>query len=466
MNPLEVSPAEFQALAEEVAAFCAEYLSELPNSPSFPESSGAAAKQAFDTPLPEEGIGPEVLKDLNAIVQHSRVNSPRFFGYVFGSGEPVAAIGDFFASVLNQNVTAWRSSPAAVTIERAVVRWLAEAIGCKGFAGSLVGGGSSANTMALAMAREAKLPANQDGARPGTVYVSEEVHMSVPKAAALIGLGHRNVRKIKVDDAFRMIPAELDRILSEDRAAGKTPVAVVASAGTVTTGSIDPLAEIAAIAHKHGAWFHIDGAYGALAAIAEPERFRGMEQADSLSLDPHKWLYQPADIGCLLYKDAGWARATFSHTGEYAKSLLTDEDESFAFFDESMELSRRFRAMKLWFSLRYHGMAAFREAISVDLALAQRLAERIKSEPELELLAPVPLSAVCFRAVRKGASEAELNEWNERILHKVVYERRRVYISNASIHGKFALRACIVNHRSTEADVDAVVDEVLTASRD
>jgi glutamate/tyrosine decarboxylase-like PLP-dependent enzyme len=411
-------------------------------------------------------MGPEVLKDLNAIVQHSRVNSPRFFGYVFGSGEPVAAIGDFFASVLNQNVTAWRSGPAATTIERTVVRWLAEAVGCKGFSGSLVGGGSSANTMALTMAREAKLPANQDGARPGIVYVSDEVHMSVPKAVALLGLGHKNVRKVRVDDSFRMIPAELDRMLIEDLAAGRVPIAVVASAGTVTTGSIDPLAEIAEIAHRHGTWFHVDGAYGALAAIAEPEKFAGVEQADSLSLDPHKWLYQPADIGCLLYKDAGWARAAFSHTGEYAKSLLTDEDESFAFFEESMELSRRFRAMKLWFSLRYHGMAAFRETISVDLALAQHLAERIKSESQLQLLAPVPLSAVCFRAMREGASEQQLNDWNSRILHRVVYERRRVYISNASIHGKFALRACIVNHRATEADVDAVVEEVLAAAKE
>jgi len=466
MNPLEVSPAEFQALAEEVAAFCAEYLSELPNSPSFPESTGAATKQAFGDDCPEEGIGPEVLKDLNAIVQHSRVNSPRFFGYVFGSGEPVAAIGDFFASVLNQNVTAWRSGPAAVTIERTVVRWLADAIGCKGFTGSLVGGGSSANTMALAMAREAKLPANQDGARPGTVYVSEEVHMSIPKAVALLGLGHRQVRKVKVDEQFRIVASDLDRVITQDRAAGRTPVAVVASAGTVTTGSIDPLAEIAEVAHRHNAWFHVDGAYGALAAIAEPEKFAGIELADSLSLDPHKWLYQPADVGCLLYRDAGWARAAFSHTGEYAKSLLTDEDESFAFFEESMELSRRFRAMKLWFSLRYHGMAAFREAISVDLALAQYLVKRIKSEPTLELLAPVPLSAVCFRVKRDGALEQQLNELNARILHKVVYERRRVYLSNASIHGKFALRACVVNHRTTESDVDAVLEEVLAAAKD
>jgi glutamate/tyrosine decarboxylase-like PLP-dependent enzyme len=320
--------------------------------------------------------------------------------------------------------------------------------------------------MALAMAREAKLPANETGAHPGAVYVSEEVHMSIAKAVALLGIGHRNVRTVKVDDAFRMIPAELEQMLKEDHDAGVTPIAVVASAGTVNTGSIDPLAEIGDIAHRHNAWFHVDGAYGALAAIAEPEKFRGLAEADSLSLDPHKWLYQPADCGCLLYKDAGWARAAFSHSGEYVKSLLTEEDESFAFFEESSELSRRFRAMKLWFSLRYHGMAAFREAIAGDLALAQHLKERIEKEAQLELLAPVPLSAVCFRVVRAGAAEAQLNEWNARILHHVIYDRRRVYVSNALIRDKFALRACIVNHRTTEADVDCIVDEVLAASRE
>jgi aromatic-L-amino-acid/L-tryptophan decarboxylase len=230
----------------------------------------------------------------------------------------------------------------------------------------------------------------------------------------------------------------------------------------VNTGAIDDLEKIADIAKRHRVWFHVDGAYGALAAIAAPEKFKGLERADSLSLDPHKWLYQSLDCGCLLFRDAGAARAAFSHSGDYAKSLLQGELESFMFFDESLELSRRFRGLRLWLSMQYHGQDAFRAAIGEDLTLAQRLAQKIAGESSLELLAPVPLSAVCFR--HKNARDgADLNAWNEKLMKRVV-QRGRVYLSNATLDGKFALRACITNHRTTAADVDAVVAEVLAAA--
>ncbi|HET8667569.1 MAG TPA: aminotransferase class V-fold PLP-dependent enzyme, partial [Terriglobales bacterium] len=339
-----------------------------------------------------------------------------------------------------------------------------------GFSGSLCGGGSSANLMGLAMAREAKAPANENGAQPGLIYASTEAHMSIPKAAALLGLGHRSVRQVPVDSEFRMDADALARMMDADIAAGKKPIAVVACAGTVNTGAVDPLTTIADVAHQRGAWFHVDGAYGALAAMAIPELFAGIEQADSLSLDPHKWLYQPADCGCLLYKDPGWARVAFSHSGDYARPLSEDPVEGFAFFEESLELSRRFRAMKLWLSLRYHGFDAFRAAIRQDLAHAKLLRERIEREPRLEMLAAGPLSAVCFRYVgsakNRPATDDLLNVLNANILREVVHKRGRVFISNASIHGKFALRACIVNHRSSAQDVEAVVDEVLNAAAD
>src|SRR5204862_5827403 len=190
-------------------------------------------------------------------------------------------------------------------------------------------------------------------------------------------------------------------------AQGRRPMAVVASAGTVNTGSIDPLPEIAAIARMYNLWMHVDGAYGALAAIAVPQKFEGLAQADSLSLDPHKWLYQPLDCGCLLYRDAEIARRTFSYTGSYAKQLSSDPIEGFAFFEESMELSRRFRALKLWLSLRYHGLQAFRESIAEDIRLAQYLAARIKGERSLELLAIGELSAVCFHVRGQGDAANE-----------------------------------------------------------
>lgn len=459
MKPLQISPEEFRNLAERAVEVATGYLSGLEQLPTFPKTSGKETSSLFGGTCPEQGMGAAALDAVRDIFERLRPGNGRFFGYVFGSGESVAATGDLLASVANQNVTAWRSAPAAVTIERTVVSWLAEAVGCAGFSGSLCGGGSAANLMALAMAREARAPANQSGAQPGVVYASEQIHMSIPKALALIGLGHDSLRMVATDDQYRLRVSDLRQAMESDRRAGKKIVAIVASAGTVNTGAIDPLVEMAGLAKEYGAWFHVDGAYGALAALAAPERFEGLSLADSVSLDPHKWLYQPVDCGCLLYRDPEAARAAFSHTGDYARALSRDEVEGFAFFEESPELSRRFRGLKLWLSLRYHGLAAFRDAIARDLEHAQRLVRNIRARPELELLAPAGLSAVCFRYKGSG----DVDGLNAAILKRVI-EQGRIYISNATLREGFALRACFVNHRTTEADVDAIVEEVLAAA--
>jgi glutamate/tyrosine decarboxylase-like PLP-dependent enzyme len=270
------------------------------------------------------------------------------------------------------------------------------------------------------------------------------------------------VQRVAVDEAFRMRTDELRAAIERDVAEGKRLIAIVASAGTTATGSIDALDEVADLCAEFGLWMHVDGAYGALAAMAIPDAFRGMGRADSLSLDPHKWLYQPAGVGCLLYRDAADARRAFSHTGDYARSLTNDPIEGSAIFEESIELSRPFRALKLWMSLRYFGLRAFQRSIAEDLELAQVLAGAIDAEPRLERLAPVALSVVCFRY--KNA-QGDLDALNVAILKRVT-QRGRVYLSNAVIHGQFALRACIVNHRTTEEDVRAVVSEVVTAARE
>jgi glutamate/tyrosine decarboxylase-like PLP-dependent enzyme len=469
MKPLNVTDAEFRRLAAQVVELTAEFLASLDTQPSFPETSGALCDQLLSGEMPQRGMGSEALAALRAVMENSRAQNGRFFGYVQGPGEPVAALGDLFASVLNQNMTAWRSSPGGITVERTVVRWLAEAVGCRGFLGTLTGGGSAANLMGLAMAREARTPANERGlwsANAGVVYASEQVHMAVPKAVAMLGMGRENLRYIPCDAAYRMLPAELERAIRADKARGQTPVAVVASAGTVNTGAIDPLRTIAEIAHTHDVWLHVDGAYGALAAIAAPEKFDGLALADSLSIDPHKWLYQPLDCGCLLYRDADVARKTFMYTGSYAKQLSSDPIEGFAYFEESIELSRRFRGLKLWLSWRYHGLEGFRAAIQQDLEHARRLARAIDNAPELERMAPVELSAVCFRhRVSDRASEEERNRFNLALL-KQVLARRRVYLSNAELKRRLCLRACIVNHLTKDSDVDAVVPEVLAAARE
>jgi aromatic-L-amino-acid decarboxylase len=467
MNPLDISSDQFRRLAEHVTRLAADYLQDIDSRSISPASSGQETEALFHTELPEKGLGENALGGLQDVIKHSRAQNGRFFGYVLGSGEPVGATADLLTSVLNQNVTAWRSSPAAVAIEKTVVGWLAQAIACQQFRGSLTGGGSSANLMGLAIAREAKMSANEIGVGAGgTVYASEEVHMSIPKSVALLGIGRENLRLISTNDSFQMVPEELERTIRKDREAEKTPIAVVATAGTVITGAIDPIREVAEIARRYGAWLHVDGAYGALAAMAARDKFDGLELADSLSLDPHKWLYQSLDCGCLLYRDAGASQKTFANTGEYARSLSTDAVEGFSFFEESLELSRRFRALKLWLSLRYHGFEAFRAAVNKDLGHARRLSERVAAEQQLQLLAPVELSAVCFRYRGKGqASEAELNRLNTMILKRVV-ERGRVYLSNASLRHKFCLRACIVNHRTTNSDIDSVITEVLAAAEE
>ncbi len=384
MSLLEVAPHEFRRLAAEVTEIAADYLSSLESRPVFPKTSGQETQHLFQAPLPEEAMGAKAFKYLHDVVNHSRAQNGRFFGYVLGSGEPVGAIADLLASVLNQNVTAWRSAPAAVTLERTVVSWLAEAIGCAGFQGSLTGGGSLANLMGLAMAREAKAPANEHGfAGECVLYASEEVHMSIPKSVALLGMGRENLRLIPTGQDFHLIHAELEKAIQADKAAGKTPIAVVASAGTVNTGAIDPLREIAEIARQHSLWLHVDGAYGALAAIAAPDKFAGLELADSISLDPHKWLFQSLDCGCLLYRDA----------------------------------------------------SAAQRAIRKNMKLATRLGAAIANHPEFELLAPVELSAVCFRhKVGEPATDEELNRHNSAILKRLV-ERGRVYLSNTTVRG-------------------------------
>jgi len=460
MSHLQVFPSEFRRLLDAVMAAANDFVETIDDRRTMPATSGQMTTAAFDRPAPEEGLGMAVLDDLEVITNHSRPGTGRLFPYVVGSGEPVAALGDLYASFLNQNLTAWRSAPAAVAIERTVVRWLAEAVGCSGFTGSLTSGGSLANLMGLAMAREAKAPANEDGAEACVAYASQEVHMSIPKALALLGVGRANLRLVPVDERFRIDIDALADAVADDRSEGKRAIAIVASAGTITTGAIDPLHDVAEVARDNELWLHVDGAYGALAALAEPAKLAGLELADSISLDPHKWLYQPIDCSLILYRDAAVAQRTFSYTGDYARTLSDDPIEGFAFFEESVELTRRFRALKLWFSLRYHGLAAFREAIAENLRQAQLLARLIENEPSLELLAPVELSAVCFRWT--GDDEGALNTRNEEILRRVGASGR-VAISNATIQGKFGLRACIVNHRTTEDDVRGVIDEVLAA---
>ena len=327
-----------------------------------------------------------------------------------------------------------------------------------------------ANMIALLIASRRKFNASRQGlwnsGPPMTVYASEEVHMSIPKAADILGFGRDQVRVVACDDRQRMRVDSLRQKIEADLREGLRPFCVVASAGTVNTGVVDPLREIANVAKEFDLWFHVDGAYGAPGVLDERKKhlFAGLERADSVSLDPHKWLYVPVDAGCLLFRDSLAARAAFStEDADYIKTHGYTDEEAFAFWDYGVELSRRFRALKVWLTLQYYGTRRIAEAISDDISLAAYLGEVVSNSDDFELLAPVELSICCFRYVPPGVDDnSTLDRLNERIMERV-QKGGRAYVSNATVNGRFALRACITNFRTTKSDIDETVDAIRAA---
>lgn len=435
-----------------------------------PDTTSREIRTAFDRALPEDGVGFEAaLDDYQRLLAFARHNGhPRMFGYVQSPGVAVASLADLLASTLNANVTAWRSAPGPVEIERLVVEWIRQMVGADPAGdGVLVSGGSMANFSALATARRAQAPIdlNREGAhalpRAMRLYVSAETHHSVAKAATMLGVGSAHVREVPVDDALRMRVDALEAMIAEDRRAGHQPFCVVGSAGTVNTGAIDPLDQLADVAERESLWFHIDASYGGFAALAPAVRGKlsAFSRADSIALDPHKWLYLPLDCGCVLYRDPAAARATFAHDAEYTRVIGSAPAESFVFWESGPELSRRFRALKVWMMLRAVGLAPIRAAIEKDLACAAALAKKVDASDDFERLAPVELSIVCFRHVPASIPPDRLDAWNERLL--VALQRDgSSYISNASVGGRFALRACIMNHRTTLDDMDVLLGDL------
>jgi glutamate/tyrosine decarboxylase-like PLP-dependent enzyme len=490
---LDISESEMRALSSQVTELVTEYFSEVAASRVFPETSSGKTIDQIGAALPREGEPLEqLLKDCRIILENSRHNGhPRFLGYVASPSTPPGAFADLIASALNSNVTSWRSGPAATEVERTVVGWLGSLIGYSSgnqvTHGLLTSGGSMANLTALLIAHRAKSETDVASAglwnsrTPMTIYASDQIHMSIPKAADILGLGRAQVRLVEANDRFRMETGRLRQTIAADLEKGMKPFCVVGSAGTVNTGAVDPLDEIAEVADEFGLWFHVDGAYGALAALDETKRtlFRGLDRADSVSLDPHKWLYVPIDSGCLLFRDEARARAAFSFEGaDYIKVHEQNADEAFAFWNYGPELSRRFRALKIWLTLRYYGVRRIAAAISEDNALAAYLGRQVEAAPDFELLAAPELSICCFRYVppsmqdkllkTEGDSatlDAELNQLNTSIMN-AVQRGGRAYLSSATIHGKFALRACITNFRTTRADIDQTLEIIREAARE
>jgi aromatic-L-amino-acid/L-tryptophan decarboxylase len=477
VSPLAISSDEFRSAGHRLVDRIAEFFDSLPKRPVTPGEKPSAVRDALGAAqtLPLHGAdAAQVLERATDLMfGHSLFNGhPRFWGYVTSSAAPIGALGDLLAAAANPNVGAWLLSPMASEIEAQTIRWVAEMlryhIDCGGL---FVSGGNMANIVGFLAARQAG--AGVDVRTKGVggtrlcAYCSTETHTWVQKAADISGIGTDAIRWIPADPGARMDPGALRKRIIEDIEAGDKPFLVVGNAGTVSTGAVDPLPEIAAICREFGLWFHVDGAYGAMAAVVPdaPAEFAGLSEADSLAVDPHKWLYAPLEAGCALVRDVEKLRAAFS----YHPAYYHFGDEAINYYDLGPQNSRGFRALKVWLALQQVGREGYVQMISEDIRLSQAMFDRISRYPELEALSQ-GLSIATFRYVptdlKNGdeSTEKYLDDLNREILTRL-QQSGEVYPSNAVVHGKFALRCCIVNFRTSLEDVEAFFPILVNTGR-
>jgi aromatic-L-amino-acid/L-tryptophan decarboxylase len=481
--PLALAPEAFRRAGHALVDRLAEFLESLPRGSLTAADSPAELRSLLDaaTPIPEEGTDAETLLRDTAeyLIGHSLFNGhPLFFGYITSSPAPIGMLGDLLAAALNANLGAWILAPAATEIEAQTIRWIAELIGYPRTAGGLfVSGGNMANMVGLFTARVAaadwdvrKLGVADPAARPLRVYASTETHTWLQKATAIAGTGTDSICWIPVDDEGRMDAAALKNALVADRSAGLAPLMVVGTAGTVSTGAVDPLYDIAQICRDTGVWFHVDGAYGALAApvAGTPHDLGALHLADSLAVDPHKWLYAPLEAGCVLVRDRDALRTAFSYQPPYYQF----GDEAVNYHEYGPQNSRGFRALKVWLALKQVGRSGYLRMIGDDIRLCARLHERIAAHPELEALTR-SLSIATFRYVPEDlrpapdspAARAYVDELNRHLADRI-QASGEAFVSNAVIGGRYALRACIVNFNTRAEHVDALPAIVANLGRE
>jgi aromatic-L-amino-acid/L-tryptophan decarboxylase len=471
-----MAPTAFRELAHAAVDLIADHLEGIADRPVFAPMTAAERESLLERPLPQDGVDPDALLALveREIFAHPMGNGhPRFFGWINSPPTPVGVVGDLLAAALNPSCAG--GDHAAIYVERAAVRWLMELVGfpVEGSMGLLVSGGSMASLTCLAAARHRAAAADgwdvrmrglRDFPASLVLYLSDEGHSCMRKAAELLGLGRDAVQTIPVDGDFRMDVRALRQAVAADRAAGRRPFCVGASAGTVNSGAIDPLDDVAALCQAEGLWFHVDGAYGAIGA-ADPSlapRYAGIERADSLALDPHKWLSVPVECGCALVRDGRLLRDTWSLVPPY---LRTEEGKGFGglpwFSEYGFQQTRGFRALKLWMTLQHLGRRGVARLVGRHIALAHHLAAGVDAAPDLERVAPVTLSVVCFRYVPPGwtGDAARLDALNKLLVERTQAEGR-AFVTGTVLGGRYALHACVLHYGTSEADVDALVEIV------
>ena len=477
---LNWSPAQAREFGEGVLDVWIELLTRLPTLPvaradRVEEVRAAVAIPVPDDPMPVDRLI-EYLRDM-ALERSMYPGHPGFMAYIIGSGAVPAAPAELLAAGLDQNLGGWRLSPAATEIELHLLRWFAEAFGLPaGSGGLMTSGGAMAAFVGLKAARDAQAgwDSRERGVAAGpplAIYASSEAHVVNERAADMMGLGRRAVRKIPVDAEFRMRVDALREAIESDLAEGVRPVIVVATAGTVATGAIDPLEEIARVCEVHDLWLHVDAAYGGIAALVPSLRpaFRGIERADSIAFDPHKWLYIPPAAGAVVVRDPSHLSEAFEVHPSYTREDKELTGRGTDLMEYGPQFSRGFSALKVWVSLLAHGWSAYCRRIEHDVELARYLHRRVIERPEFEPMAPEPpLSIACFRYVpedlRDGAAstgstdrDAYLDRLNERLMSEIQMDGR-VFPSNAVLDGRFVLRACIVNFRTEAAEIEQLLD--------
>lgn len=474
--PLDMAPEDFERLGRRLLSLVAPHATGRAEGSVQPRPPASHVRAIMDQALPEQGAEVDAIVDFieqNILPYPLGNNHPRFFSRVIGAGAPIGAIADMVATGLNIGVAG--AATVAIGLEHCVNRWLMELIGfpTEGSMGLLTSGGSLANLTGIAVARhwaarndgwDLRAEGLQGGRPAFTLYASAQAHLCVRKSAELLGIGGANLRSVPTDQAYAMDMAALEAAVAADRAAGHRPFCVVGSAGTVNTGAIDPLDRIADFCAAQDLWFHIDGAYGALGVLdpAAAPRFSGMARADSLALDPHKWLSVPIECGCALVRDRELQREPFSHLAPYLQMEPLGGGEELPLpFEYGVELSRGFRGLKTWATLMHLGRAGLSEKISRNNAVARHLVQTIETAPDLELVAPASLSIVCFRFAPPGWSgeAAALDALNKAINDRINAEGE-LFFTPTTLEGRYALRVCIIHYGTSEADVEHLAARV------
>ncbi len=475
-NPLDMGAVEFTAVGKQLIYKIASFLNELPQKPVTTSEQPSAIRTILGSgglPLYGESADKIIHEAADLLFDHSLFNGhPKFWGYITSSATPIGALGDMLAAAVNPNVGAYILSPMATEIERQTIQWLTEFLGMsKGSSGLFVSGGNMANFVGFLAARKAK--ANWDirkeglGGRKMLVYCSKGTHTWIQKAADLFGLGTDAIRWIDMNKDQQIDIKVLRTEIEKDLNNGSYPFMVVGTAGSVSTGSVDDLSAIAEICKTFNLWFHVDGAYGAPAAVLPElaQTFRGLNEADSIAMDPHKWLYAPLEAGCTLVRDARHLTDAFSFHPVYYNFDGDPEDPAVNYYDYGLQNSRGFRALKVWMALRQAGRHGYEKMIRNDIELATQLYQLADKQEELEAISQ-SLSIATFRYVpaeRRG-DENYLNKLNEKLLNEL-QSGGKVFLSNAVIDGKYCLRACIVNFRTTTEDLESLIRIVVEEGR-